>query len=194
MLPSGYPGCKPMKHWRSVDTHFQEVVAMLSPAFSPIMTANNVIRGVCHRTAFELSRIQDHKSFTIRWRTFLKGSSDVITSIFANKGSRYCDYGCIPLQSPWIIQNAGLKIVDAQWGSFWEGGSNIVTGLCGHNGAQYCDYGFTLSHSAVIIKDARPEIGDAPLRPISRIQKEACDLPLYIYSLRITPLWIDVTM
>jgi len=39
---------------------------MLSLAFSPIMAANNVIKGVCLRTALELSKIQDQESFTIR--------------------------------------------------------------------------------------------------------------------------------
>jgi len=86
---------------------------MLSLAFLPIKAANIVIMDIRHCTALELSEMQDQKSLTLRWCLFLGGSSDVVTSIFAYKGGQYCDYGCMLLHSPWIIQDARWKIVDA---------------------------------------------------------------------------------
>ena len=56
--------------------------------------------------------MQAQKSMTLHWRSFLGGSSDTIIRIFAYKGSRYYNYRCMPLHSPWIILDAWQKIVD----------------------------------------------------------------------------------
>jgi hypothetical protein len=54
----------------------------------------------------ELPYIQYEKSLLLCWRSFLGGGSDIITGIFAYKGSKWCDYGSRSLQSTWIIQHA----------------------------------------------------------------------------------------
>jgi len=64
--------------------------------------------------------------------------------------------------------------------SFLGGGSDMVVVPVAHKGGQYYHYGLMVSHSLVIIQDARPEIGDAPLRLISRMGQRVCHLPLYI--------------
>ena len=51
-----------------------------------------------------------------------------------------------------------------------------------------------LSRSPVIVHDTRPEIGDALLTLISRMGQRSCNLPFYVSSQAITPLWINVTM
>jgi len=40
------------------------------------------------------------------------GGSGIITNNVANKGGQYFDYGLLPLHSPWIMQDARIKIVD----------------------------------------------------------------------------------
>jgi len=86
------------------------------------------------------------------------------------------------------------KLLRLRWRSFLGGGSDIVNGSFAHKAGQYCHYGSMLPRSPVVIQDAGPEIGDAPLTPISPMGQSACRLPLYIEIWPITPLWIDVTM
>jgi len=98
------------------------VVAIPSLAFVPIKAADNMIMGVCTCTARKLSQMHDQKLLMLRWLTFLGGSSDIVTSIFADNGGQYYDYGSMPLHSAWIIQDTWPKIVDApltlRWRSF----------------------------------------------------------------------------
>jgi len=44
---------------------------------------------------------------------FLAGGSDIVTNIFASKGSQYNDYGEIQLHRPLIVEDARPNIVDA---------------------------------------------------------------------------------
>jgi len=53
------------------------------------------------------------KSFILLCCSFLRGSSDIVTSICPNKAGQYCDFGLIPLHSPAIIQDARPDILDA---------------------------------------------------------------------------------
>jgi len=46
------------------------------------------------------------------WCTFLGGSSNIVTTIFAYEGGQYCNYGLMSLHSPVNIQHAWPKIVD----------------------------------------------------------------------------------
>jgi len=95
----------------SVDDHFWEVVAESSLAFLPIKGANIVITGVCRCRAFELSKRQDQKALTLRWRSFWGGGSVNVTSIVDNKRGQHCEYGSRLSLSPWIIQDARRKIL-----------------------------------------------------------------------------------
>ena len=86
------------------------------------------------------------------------------------------------------------KLFTLCWRSVLGGGSDIVIGLCAHTGGQLCDYGLILLRSPVSNQHARPEIGDAPLKLISRMGQRACRWRIYFQSLEITAVWIDVTM
>jgi len=57
--------------------------------------------------------MQDQKSLTLGWRSFLGGGSDITTSILAHKGGRYIDYGLMPMHSALSVHDARPKIVDA---------------------------------------------------------------------------------
>ena len=46
-------------------------------------------------------------------RLFLGGGSDIVTNIFASKGSQNNDYGVIQLNRPLIVKDARPNIVDA---------------------------------------------------------------------------------
>jgi len=63
--------------------------------------------------AVRISRMQTQKSLTFRWRSFLGGSSDIVTSIFAYEGGQHYDHGGMPLHSSCIVQDAWPKIIDA---------------------------------------------------------------------------------
>jgi len=44
--------------------------------------------------------MQDEELLTLHWRSFVGGSCDIVTSIFAHEGSRWVDYGLTPFCSP----------------------------------------------------------------------------------------------
>jgi len=56
--------------------------------------------GVFHCITLELSMMRDEKSLTRHWQLFLRGGSDIVTTIFARKGGQYYDYGSMPLHGP----------------------------------------------------------------------------------------------
>jgi len=55
----------------------------------------------------------DETSWTLCWRSFLAGGSDIVTSIFAHKGGWYIDDGLTPMDSALSVYNARPKIGDA---------------------------------------------------------------------------------
>jgi len=85
---------------------------MLTLAFLPKKAANIVIMGVCCCTALGLSRMQDQTLLMLRWRSFLRGGSHIITGLCAHKGGQYCDYGLTLSHSPVIIEHARPEIRD----------------------------------------------------------------------------------
>jgi len=88
-------------------TIFNDEVVVISPvAFLPLKAADSTIMGQSCRIAVWLSKMQAEKSLTLHWRSLLGGSSDNFTGIVAYKGGQYYDYGCMPLHSSWIVQDA----------------------------------------------------------------------------------------
>jgi len=72
-----------------------------------------MIMGVCLCTALELSKMQNQKWLTLHGRSFLKGGSDIVACLLADKGDEHHEYSPILLRSPAIIQDARLEIGDA---------------------------------------------------------------------------------
>jgi len=135
-------------------------MATSSLAFLPIKAGNILIMGVRCCTALELSRMHDRKSLTFRWHSLFGGSSDISAGIFAYEGGQYYHYGSMPLQSPWIIQNAWPETLRLRWRSFSRGSSDVVASIFASNGGQYYDYGSMPLYSPWPIQDARPKIID----------------------------------
>jgi hypothetical protein len=46
-------------------------------------------------------------------RLFLGGRSDIVTNIFAYKGSEYNNYGVVQLHRPLIVEDGRPNIIDA---------------------------------------------------------------------------------
>jgi hypothetical protein len=57
--------------------------------------------------------MQDEKSLTLHWRSFVGGGSNIVAGHSANKGGQYTDYGLLLSRCPVIIQDARLEIGDA---------------------------------------------------------------------------------
>jgi len=72
-----------------------------------------MIMGWRHSVAPRFCKMQDQKSLTLHWCTFLGGSSDIFSCIFAHKGHQYYDCGEMPMHSPVIIHDAWPEIIDA---------------------------------------------------------------------------------
>jgi len=57
--------------------------------------------------------MQDQKSLTLHWRSFLEGGSNIVDGICTPKGGQYCDYCLMLSRSPVIVQDARPEIRDA---------------------------------------------------------------------------------
>ena len=57
--------------------------------------------------------MQDQKSLTLSWRSFLGGGSDIVSAIFSHEGGQNFDYSFISSHRCLIIQDARARIVDA---------------------------------------------------------------------------------
>jgi len=57
--------------------------------------------------------MQDQKSLTLRWGSFLGGANDIVAGQFAHTHGQYCDYGLTLSHSPVVIQDARPEIGDA---------------------------------------------------------------------------------
>jgi len=60
------------------------------------------------------------KLLPLRWHLFVGGGSRIVTGIFAHKGGLYVEYGCMSMHSPWILQVAWPKIIDAPLTHHWR--------------------------------------------------------------------------
>jgi len=138
--------------------------------------------------------MQDQKMMTLLRRSFLQGSSFLVTTIVLNKGGQYFDYQITPLHSRSIIQDARPKMLTLRWCSFLAASGDFLTSIFALEGGQYWDYVLMPVHSQVIIQDARPKIVDAPLMLISRLGQRTCRLPFNLSRRPIRPLWMDTTM
>jgi hypothetical protein len=98
--------------WRSVDVHFQEVVAISLLAFLPRKVVNIIIMGVCHCTALELSRMHDEKLLTIGWNLFLEGASEMVVGPVVQIGGQHCHYGLMLSHTLVILQDSRPEICD----------------------------------------------------------------------------------
>jgi len=112
--------------WRCVDALLTlcwcsfRGVAVLTQMTLPIKAANTSIMDKCCSTALGLYKMQHTKSLTLRWRLFSDWGWNHVTICFAHNGCRYVDSGYMPLESPWIIQDATPKIVDTLLTLYWR--------------------------------------------------------------------------
>jgi len=86
--------------------------------------------------------------------TLMLCSSSIVTNNIANKGSKYFNYGLLPLHSPGAIQDTKPKIFDTHL-VLILGGSNIVTNNIAKKGGQYFNYAIMLLHRPCIMQDGR---------------------------------------
>jgi hypothetical protein len=155
--------------WRSVDAVLMLCwlsfwgVTVSTNTILPIKAANTSIMDKCRRIALGLYTMQHTKSLTLCWRSFSDRCCDHVTITFAQNGCHYVDYGHMPQQSPWNIQDATPKSVDTLLTLSWHSVDALLT-LCwccvdarltlilrcngidkhdiAYNGCQYFDYGY----------------------------------------------------
>jgi len=56
--------------------------------------------------------MQDQISFTLSWRSFLEGGSDIVTIMFTLLGSQYIDHGLLLLHSSLNIEYGSPTMVE----------------------------------------------------------------------------------
>ena len=65
-----YPRCEAKTHWRSVDAHSQDAAGSMSLSHLPIKAPNISVMHHSNQTVVQLPYLQNHKSLTLRWRSF----------------------------------------------------------------------------------------------------------------------------
>jgi hypothetical protein len=95
-------------------------VAVLRQTILPIQAANTSIMGKCHSTALGLYKMQHTKLLTLCWRSFSDWGWDHVAICFAHNGCQYADSEYMSYRSPWIIQDATLKIIDTLLTLCWH--------------------------------------------------------------------------
>jgi hypothetical protein len=138
--------------------------------------------------------MQAQQSLTLRWRSLLRDSCNIVTVIVVYKGIQIMIMGVCHCRVLELSKMKEQKSLPHGWRSFLGGGRDIFACLCVHQGGQYFDYSLTLLSSPVIVQDARPEISNALLTVISRMGQQAYRLPFYIWIQPVTPIWIEVTI
>jgi len=115
--PPDFPWCKANNHWCSVVTSF---LGGTSDIFLRIWAHKGGRYNDYGLSSFHYPEItQDARprivdaQLTLRWCSFVAGSNNIVSSIFAHNGRQYYDYGQMPFQSPVNIQDARPEIVGA---------------------------------------------------------------------------------
>jgi len=85
---------------------------MLFQPFVPIKVADSTIIGWCCRTAAQCSKTQGQMLLKICRRSFGGHSRNVVTLVFALKGSRQLNYKLMALYRRLILQDGRPKVVD----------------------------------------------------------------------------------
>jgi len=89
------------------------VEAIFFMAFLPKKAADTMNMGSCGCIAIWLSKMQEQKSLTFRWCSFLGAGSYMDITIFAHKRGQHFDYTWKLLHSRLIMQGTRTKIIDA---------------------------------------------------------------------------------
>jgi len=89
------------------------MLAILLLAFLLIKATDTLIMYHCDQVFISSWDLQDQKSLTVRWRSFLECGKDHVSFLFTYYVSQYIQFGRLWLCSPCIGENASLKIVDA---------------------------------------------------------------------------------
>jgi len=67
----------------------------------------------CHGCiTISLFKAQDQKLLTLWWHSVLGDGSNILNTIFANKGGQHIHYSLMLLQMSLIIQDGRIQIVD----------------------------------------------------------------------------------
>jgi hypothetical protein len=107
-----------MLSWRSVDALLTLCwcsfwgVAVWTHTILPIKAANTSIMVKSLSTALAVYKMQHAKLLTLCWRSFADSGHDHVGISVTKNRSQNVDYEYIPKQSPWILQDPTLKIVD----------------------------------------------------------------------------------
>jgi len=83
-----FPGLMTKNRWRSVDAHFHDGAGRVLQSVLPIKAAKNTFMTDYNLSEVWFPRTHDHKSLTLRWRTFSWWGREGIAICFAYKGSQ----------------------------------------------------------------------------------------------------------
>jgi hypothetical protein len=115
------------RYWRSVDTCFEGQRYRHRPY---CLYRLPILRLCINAVAQPLDYTRcNTKSLTLCWRSFSEWGCDHVAITFAHNCCQNDDYGYLPQQSPWIIEDAIPKIVDTLLTLCWRSVDALLT-LC----------------------------------------------------------------
>jgi len=135
--------CKNKNRWRSVDAHCYEVAPIFWVQCLPIKAADMTIMVWWHSIAVILSMMYDQKLLTLRWRSFVGGGRDTLTSMFAHRGGQYIDDWLMPMHCALSVHEATPKIVDTPLTLIFSRFQQYCPLDFAHKAGRYYDCGVT---------------------------------------------------
>jgi len=84
-----YPRCETLDCWRSFDAHFQDGEGSVSLPVLPMKLANTSGMTICNLWPLILTKMQDKKSLTLRWRSFPRWFRERLSPFFDHQCSHY---------------------------------------------------------------------------------------------------------
>ena len=96
--------CKAKHCWCSIDTHVQNEAGSVSCSLLLINSAYNTFMNLCIQLPLRLPKMQDQKSLTRHWLSFLSRGCERVSLVFDYKGGQYIRKGqrCTKVDIEWL--------------------------------------------------------------------------------------------
>jgi len=140
LLP--FTRCKARSRWRSVDAHFWDILAMLSQPFSHRKAADSLMIVQSRHAALAFAMMQGEKPLTLRWRSYLGHSPDVVATMFYQEMQALVWFWVKDAAKPAEFSTMQCQnSLTLRWRSFLGGSSDIICCIFTYNGRQNYDHG-----------------------------------------------------
>ena len=139
---------------------------MLSQAFLPGIAADCSILCQSRHTAITCQKMQTQYSLTLRWRSFLGHSSDVVTPFLPRKEAIILIRDICCRTALGFSKMQGQNSLTLRWRSLLRWGDVCIVCLFGYNADLHIQCGGTRQYSPLVVECVRLKVVDADIKHI----------------------------